>query len=163
MDVDFGIMQSIKNLRQIFLSLKNQFVMKYFMGNYFESVLKTKFYLMRRELLFFFLFSVIFCVVFKAALKMSNATRFLLKIVLQLQRYMFQNCIVLKVCTLCFKKIERNIFLYSTFYIVLFRYYYQSRSLETWNKNSRCLYFESCNKPGNFIFVVCPRNNKNIR
>lgn len=112
MDVDFGVMQSIKNLRQIFLSLKNQFVMKYFMGNYFESVLKTKFYLMRRELLFFFLFSVIFCVVFKAALKMSNATRFLLKIVLQLQRYMFQNCIVLKVCTLCFKKIERNIFLY---------------------------------------------------
>ena len=112
MDVDFGIMQSIKNLRQIFLSLKNQFVMKYFMGNYFESVLKTKFYLMRRELFFFFLFSVIFCVVFKAALKMSNATRFLLKIVLQLQRYMFQNCIVLKVCTLCFKKIERNIFLY---------------------------------------------------
>lgn len=112
MDVDFGVMQSIKNLRQIFLSLKNQFVMKYFMGNYFESVLKTKFYLMRRELLFFFLFSVIFCVVFKAALKMSNATRFLLKIVLQLQGYMFQNCIVLKVCTLCFKKIERNIFLY---------------------------------------------------
>ena len=112
MDVDFGVMQSIKNLRQIFLSLKNQFVMKYFMGNYFESVLKTKFYLMRRELLFFFLFSVIFCVVFKAALKMSNATRFLLKIVLQLQRYMFQNCIVLKICTLCFKKIERNIFLY---------------------------------------------------
>lgn len=101
-----------KNLRQIFLSLKNQFVMKYFVGNYFESVLKTKFYLMRRELLFFFLFSVIFCVVFKAALKMPNATRFLLKIVLQLQRYMFQNCIVLKVCTLCFKKIERNIFLY---------------------------------------------------
>ena len=112
MDVDFGIMQSIKNLRQIFLSLKNQFVMKYFMGNYFEFVLKTKFYLMRRKLLFFFLFSVIFCVVFKAALKMPNATRFLLKIVLQLQRYMFQNCIVLKVCTLCFKKIERNIFLY---------------------------------------------------